>query len=462
MAKILITPLGKGVKKDREYSKGNYRFSDSDKEYVTSFIAAALSQHLKIDKMFIIGTSKSMWEEVYSYFKEKSGKNSNDEYYTKLASLLWDESKSGVSAEDLYKVNETIDDYLKSHYELASCGSECVVINYGINEEELWENFDLFMKISNKIRDGDEVYLDITHSFRSISLFMYLMMDFIYTLRAKENIKLAGIYYGMLDVMGELGYAPVVDLKPLFEITNWTKGVYDFINYGSGYLMASLIKDKNFKETLKNISDLISINYIKDLKSEVDKLDNYFKSSKVEDIPVITHLMPQMTEFIDRFKGLNLNSNFQFELAKWNFENRRYANGFICLAESMVTRMIDIYAKAGENVGSGNYYRECMKHLLRKILNEDANSKNKEISDLYQYISNIRNNIAHAGFLSGTSKGQKPELYKDYINEVDNKARQVKALLFDNMQELMTIPQKYPLSYIENDYKKNKARKSQL
>ena len=208
------------------------------------------------------------------------------------------------------------------------------------------------MKISKKIKDGDEIYLDITHSFRSISLFMYLMMDFIHTLRTKENIKLAGIYYGMLDVSRELGYAPVVDLKPLFEITNWTKGIYDFINYGSGYFMANLTKDKDFKNTIENISDLISINYIKDLKSEVDKLDNYFKSTNTG-IPVISHMMPQITEFIDRFKGLNLNSDFQFELAKWNFENKRYANGFICLAESMVTRMIDIYVKA-ENVSSSN------------------------------------------------------------------------------------------------------------
>lgn len=450
MAKILITPLGKGVKKDREYLKGNYRFPKSDKEYKTSFIAAALSQHLQIDKMYIIGTSKSMWEEVYSYFKEKSGKNLDDEYYTKLASLLWGEGKNGVSVKDLYKVNEAVDSYLKSHYELASGGSECIVINYGINEEELWENFDLFMKISKKIKDGDEIYLDITHSFRSISLFMYLMMDFIHTLRTKENIKLAGIYYGMLDVSRELGYAPVVDLKPLFEITNWTKGIYDFINYGSGYFMANLTKDKDFKNTIENISDLISINYIKDLKSEVDKLDNYFKSTNTG-IPVISHMMPQITEFIDRFKGLNLNSDFQFELAKWNFENRRYANGFICLAESIVTRMIDIYVKAGENVSSSNYHRKCMKHFLRNILNEDTNPRNKEISSLYEYISNIRNNIAHAGFLTGKHEGQKPELYKDYVKKANNKTKRVGVLLFDNMQELMTLPKKYPFSYIKSD-----------
>lgn len=447
MAKILITALG-SVKKEREYWEATYKFMDSDKKYKTSFIAAAISQHLQIDKMFIVGTAKSMWEEVYHHFREKLGKDPNDDYYSKLASLLWDEGKDGVVVEDLYKINEAVDNYLKGHYELATGGSECFVINYGITEKELWENFDLFMKISRKIEDGDEIYLDITHSFRSISLFMYLMMDFIYNLRGKEKIKLAGIYYGMSEVTDELRYAPVVDLEPLFEITNWTKGIYDFVNYGNGYLMANLTKDENVKETLKNISDLMSINYIKDLKSEVDKLDNYFETNQIN-IPVITHLMPQINDFVSRFKGLNLNSDFQFELAKWNFENRRYANGFICLAESIVTRMIDIYVKAGENVNMNNYHRNCVKHFLRNILKNDTNPRFKELSELYEYISSIRNNIAHAGFLSGKKEGQKTDDYKDYIEQAMNNVRRVDTLLFKNKKESRTLPKKYPFSYIK-------------
>jgi len=73
VAKILISPLGTGPAENndiskREYTEAEYKFQDSGKTYKTSFIAAALSDHLQVDKLYLIGTSKSMWEEVYRYF----------------------------------------------------------------------------------------------------------------------------------------------------------------------------------------------------------------------------------------------------------------------------------------------------------------------------------------------------------------------------------------------------------
>ena len=55
--------------------------------------------------MYIIGFQNLCGRSIL-YFKEKSGKNLDDEYYTKLASLLWGEGKNGVSVKDLYKVNK--------------------------------------------------------------------------------------------------------------------------------------------------------------------------------------------------------------------------------------------------------------------------------------------------------------------------------------------------------------------
>ncbi|WP_243293117.1 hypothetical protein [Bacillus sp. FJAT-47783] len=51
MAKILISPLGTGrfslsKTEKREYNQVKYKFHDNDSEYVTSFISAALSNHI--------------------------------------------------------------------------------------------------------------------------------------------------------------------------------------------------------------------------------------------------------------------------------------------------------------------------------------------------------------------------------------------------------------------------------
>ncbi|MEA3228708.1 MAG: TIGR02221 family CRISPR-associated protein, partial [Campylobacterota bacterium] len=61
MAKILISSLGTGQKKDGSYNTAKYKLNNQI--YTTSFVADALMQELKIDKLFLVGTKKSIWDE---------------------------------------------------------------------------------------------------------------------------------------------------------------------------------------------------------------------------------------------------------------------------------------------------------------------------------------------------------------------------------------------------------------
>ncbi|NLZ53010.1 MAG: TIGR02221 family CRISPR-associated protein, partial [Thermoanaerobacteraceae bacterium] len=231
MAKILISPLGTGQLKDdntskREYREAVYRFQDSGKTYKTSFIASALSDYLQVDKLYLIGTSKSMWEEVYRYFSTACKHNDNDDYWYELAERVsnFKRGDKKLTDEDLSKVNDAIDKYLRYIKADATGGSHCFVIDYGLDEKEIWNNFDVIMRIGETLTEDDEIYLDITHAFRSIPLFLYIMLDLIRILKLRSDFKLAGLYYGMLDVIGELKHAPIIDLSPLYNMTLWTRG----------------------------------------------------------------------------------------------------------------------------------------------------------------------------------------------------------------------------------------------
>ncbi|MDD2360670.1 MAG: TM1812 family CRISPR-associated protein, partial [Syntrophaceticus schinkii] len=90
MAKVLISSLGTGPPdsnntSSREYRKAVYKFEGSDKEYKTSFVATALSEHLEVDKIYLVGTSKSMWEEVYRYFSTVSNQLFDEDYWIVIA-----------------------------------------------------------------------------------------------------------------------------------------------------------------------------------------------------------------------------------------------------------------------------------------------------------------------------------------------------------------------------------------
>lgn len=71
MSKILISFIGTGRndrdgKAKREYRTARYRMGDEEVE--TSFVAYALRKFVKPDKLFLIGTPRSIWEEVYRAF----------------------------------------------------------------------------------------------------------------------------------------------------------------------------------------------------------------------------------------------------------------------------------------------------------------------------------------------------------------------------------------------------------
>ena len=86
MAKILISFLGTGRinkegKSKREYEKAKYEIDGQ--LYEETFVTKALDTHYNIDKVFYIGTLKSMWEEVYRSYRDVE--NLDEDVYFQLA-----------------------------------------------------------------------------------------------------------------------------------------------------------------------------------------------------------------------------------------------------------------------------------------------------------------------------------------------------------------------------------------
>lgn len=410
MARVLISSIGTGKLKagfkgdisDRKYDNATYKFVKDDKIFKTSFLAAALAQYIEVDKIIFIGTAKSMWEEIYRYFTEESGRELNYEYWYRIAELATESNheNSLINNEELKETMESVDQYLKIIRPHSEGGSISLIIKYGLNENELWQNFNTIMEIVDILNDGDEIYLDITHAFRSIPLFLYLVIDFMQILN-KKKIKLKGLYYGMLEATQDLGYAPVVDLNPLFEISSWIRGTHDFINYGNGYLISELIKEKegqineseDISSKIKNISELVNINYLTDLQNQIKNL-NLLLNKKYYSIGTITYIFPLLKEFLLRFAEIQTASEFQLELSKWYFENKKYGHGYICLVESILTKLCEVYNLDLENIKNRDKVKELItnEYFIRK------SDYLKTLSEKYKGINRIRNRIAHASF----------------------------------------------------------------
>jgi len=109
----------------------------------------------------------------------------------------------------------------------------------GQSEDELWQ---IFEAVVNSVEAEETVILDVTHSFRSIPLFVFLAG--IYLQKARD-VKISGVYYGAYERDRER--SPIFDLTPTLKFADWLTATDKFLNTGSakelGQLLSTIQKD---------------------------------------------------------------------------------------------------------------------------------------------------------------------------------------------------------------------------
>lgn len=178
-----------------------------------------------------------MWEEVYNSF-------SKGEVNEKMLLEMINDCDGANS-------KSSLDFPFRKYIEDASTDTvlKILLVHYGVDEQEIKKNIEIVLSIVDFLKDGDEIIVDITHSFRSIPL---IIMNLLFYLRTVKNPKvtISHIYYGMLEVNKELGYTPVVDLKSALSITDWTLGAYSFQEFGISKQICTLVEDKSVVASL--------------------------------------------------------------------------------------------------------------------------------------------------------------------------------------------------------------------
>lgn len=106
----------------------------------------------------------------------------------------------------------------------------------GKNEQEMWANFD---RIYDALEEKDEIYLDVTHSFRSIP---FIFMSVLNYAKFIKGIEIKGIYYGAFEA-SEDENKPVFDLTLFNTLTDWTVGAERLITSGDGTVFSHLVQN---------------------------------------------------------------------------------------------------------------------------------------------------------------------------------------------------------------------------
>lgn len=321
----------------------------------------------------------------------------------------------------------------------------------GFNEAEIWKIFNTFI---NNINEGDEIYFDVTHGFRHLSM---LVMNILNYVKLTKNVKVQSIEYGLFDELGRADKvrskamternASILDLTSFDYLNDWVIGVDNFINTGDAEKISKL-PQKTLVNLFKNQKCSSELEYdfyikIKRFKSKISEFNNEVKTTRgikinetiinilneIKEINLLKKKIQKTQDLNDRilpfiklidnikekFSIFDINDKIgiknNFKLLKWCNEHKLISQGLIIARENIISLI-------AENLGEP--------YLPQHF---EENNYSYKLKDIREEIGSILN------LLSDSTKDE--SVFSPKTN--DNKFQTIKESVKNNFSELVEI-----------------------
>ena len=328
-------------------------------------------------------------------------------------------------------------------------------IRDGMNKEEIWE---VFQTIYDTLQEGDELYLDLTHSFRFLPMLLLVLGNYAKFLK---GITIKNIVYGNYEARNAQNEAPIISLLPLVSLQDWTFAAANYLQNGRATQLEELANEE-LRPMLQNTKDINidarTLNkYVKTLSTFTKDLLNCraqairsgeaintisTEAKRIEKviIPAMAPILEKINHSLEIFLPYEHVFN-GFYAAQWCFNNQLYQQAittlqenivtYICLQKKldisniaqreMVNKAFNIYLNNTQEEqwklsGKNEEQRLSEKQTIKELLDY---SVLKELSSTFLVTTNTRNDYNHAGENPNPTKAQK------LINQIDERLKKV-------------------------------------
>ncbi len=356
--RTLITFLGRTGREDHGYRTTRYDFGDGGEIRKVSFFGWVLLERLRrdgpLDRVVILGTAGSMWDHLFERDQEVE---IGEEQHLSLVESV---DQSSVTQSQLDALAPLLSGALGLRVEL-------VVIPYCQGESEQVELIRLF---DQRVTDGEQVELDITHGFRHLPMLALLAALF---LRSVRGVEIQSIWYGAYDP--ESGKAPVHNLVGLLSIADWIRGLVTYEKDGDysvfrqllGGERGELLADAAFFE--RTSSPVMAAQSLTSWVKYEDRVDG--------DDPIAGLFQPILEERLQWYRKPT-RSGKELALASIYLEKKEYLRAVIYAMEGLITAECE----QGSDPNDHDARIESKEYLLNKM-------------DGFRRLSQIRNTLAH-------------------------------------------------------------------
>lgn len=312
-----------------------------------------------------------------------------------------------------------------------------IAIPDGKDSDQMWEIFEV---IFDKLQEGDELYLDITNSFRYLPMLLVVLVNYAKLLK---NVKVKAIFYGNYEARDkESNIAPIMDLLPLSVLQDWTLAASDYLRYGQVEKLFELSESslipilKNTETRTKDAEKLRPfVTKLKEMVEERTTCRGYAivgsknvrklkcTASEIQKVtivqlrPIFEKIKQSLNDFDAKENVLNC-----IKAAKWCCDNKLYQQATTMLEEGLGTFLCCHYQLDYRKMANRDAIFGCIsiktqnkdieenkanKELVEKILADDSVWGNKAFVTILQKILELRNDYNHAGFKKNPFSAQK-------------------------------------------------------
>ena len=252
---------------------------------------------------------------------------------------------------------------LKDELEAQHYSFECkqVDIPLGNNDKEMWKIFETVFAL---LKEGDELYFDLTHSFRYQPMLILVLGNYA---KFVKKVKVRHISYGNFEGRNrETNVAQINDLLPLTQLQDWTFAIAEYVEDGHskrikdltlGELKPLLIEAetrktasplRKFSDCIHDLcsqmetcrgKDVVEGTAVKKIREQLDNINEVL-------IAPMSPLLGKVKDDISGFSSQRSVSNM-FAAARWCFDHQQYQQSITFLQEGVISFFCE---KCGWNI----------------------------------------------------------------------------------------------------------------
>jgi CRISPR-associated DxTHG motif protein len=419
MRRILISSIGSGTFKDRRflenYDQTIYRWKE--KQYESRYVVEAMKSFFDIDNVILLGTAGSDWASLYYYIfltdsclLRAPGAECDNRFADAIDAIPLDpsvpvdpavytgEETAGRAGRLYYKHEldtDTVGHFLAPLKAAITGCLDIIVLKYGTNREEQISNLGMLQRIDDLLEDGDELYVDVTHAFRSLQFLELLAFAFFRKVSSKK-VAIRMVSYALFEPNGEYGgHSPIVDLTELINLLDLFNAADEYSQFGTTHRLTKLDDDLLSEEEqhlLDQFSEAVSVNNIGGLQQAIRTCHSYTEADEGwNDHPIHTLTEKLYDEINSEFyRDITDEVKTQLNLARWHFDRKRYLVALVTAEEALITKALQL-------AGSRDPYDRIEREKGSKLLAEQISGDEfmSEMRDSFRDLRDNRNTLAH-------------------------------------------------------------------